>query len=211
MDSTATADWLESAPKGDWLEISGNPDIRPGAKLPGETRRAEVVQAGAMPGGRDRVWFTDGEYIWFRRAKSNPATLRRHDGFTADGDYEYIETQDDVEIYKLKPQSRFKAKASPKLLDLGDLDFYNVKRQAALAAVRRDFKTFHEIVSWIREMFMAQYHAGHADMLYAECYASLMAMIEQRLGPSPGEINRELMKLMAGSGQARGKIITIGR
>src|SRR5690606_23256068 len=66
-------------------------DVQPG-KTTGLENKATIMRDGAF-GGKDRIWWTDGDTVWFRRSKSNPDTLRRHNDFVAKGDYKHIETQ----------------------------------------------------------------------------------------------------------------------
>lgn len=183
----------------------------------------EIMQAGAKL-GEDRVWFTDGAFIWFRRKKANPATLERHNRFTANGDYKHIGTSDDVEVYQLNETSPFKIKppdrvgGQPRVLDLEQLDWYNVRRQAAKAAVRRDWQTFSDILAFMREALnrnvgndtQAKWTQGFCDLMFAETYQALMNSIKMRGGPTAVEINAALNSLRLKSGAAVGRLITIG-
>lgn len=185
-------------------------DLQPGTTT-GLEQRAKIMREGAMK-GKDRIWWCDGDYVWFRRAKSNPATLQRHDRFVAGGDYKHVETQGDVEIYELQQKSPFKTKT----IDIGEMNDYNVRRQAALAACRRDFQTFFEIMTYLRERIGIRHRSpGKTDMtpfaenVYAETYMAVMESIKMRRGPSPDEINRELAALSQKKA-GKGKIINIG-
>lgn len=195
----------------DWL------DAQP-AKHTGLEKKGSIMRPGEQLGA-DRVWFTDGTTVWFRRAASNPATLERHERFLKTGDYKHIETQDGVEVYELQDNSPFKIKTN-KQVDISVLDNYNVRRQAVLAACRRDWKAFKEIMSYLRERI----NMSHLDMrggmntplaenIFAEQYLAAMNSIEQRNGPSPGEINKELASLAQKENGGRlsgAKNITIG-
>ena len=187
-------------------------DARP-AVHSGLENRGESIMREAGQEGKDRIWWTDGEYLWFRRSKSNPATLARHNKFTEDGDYQYIETQNDIEIYQLRPQSQFKSDAVVgRQTDIAQMDNYNVRRQAALAACRRDWQAFHDIMTFLRERISAVHGANlaGAEMYYAEAYMAVMASIQQRAGPSPNEINKELRALMGKDPISKRRMITIG-
>lgn len=204
--------WLDDAP----IEMT--------AHVPNREKAFDEVMRQAAQLGKDRVWFTDGDYIAFRRKKANPATLERHNRFTANGDYEHIGTSDDVEIYKLNASSPFKIKppdrtgAQPHIIDLAQLDWYNVRRQAAKAACRRDWKTFRDIVAFMRESLnrnvgqdtAARWTQGFCDTIWSETYQALMLAIKMRQGPSPAEINKALNDLRMQDGTAVGRIITIG-
>lgn len=208
-------DWLDKPvdkpiPDDDWLNI----DVRP-AVPSGLESRAEIMRPGEQD-GKDRIWWTDGEYVWFRRIKSNPATLKRHNDFVKSGDYRHVETQGDVEIYQLQPSSPFAVK---KTVDIGQMDLYNIRRQAVKAACRRDWKGFRDIMSFLRERVNAKYcnpdrpgaASPLAENVYADMYMGVMTAIDQRYGPSVGEINRELLALAGKGGVlAQQKLITIG-
>ncbi len=185
-----------------WLD-----DIKPTVHS-GLENRADIMRPNAQ-NGKDRIWWTDGEYIWFRRNKSNPATLERHNNFVKTGDYRYIETQDDIEVYQLQPSSPFKSR---KQLDIGQMDMYNLRRQAALAACRRDWKAFRDVMTFLRERITAVHgaNAAGAEIDYAEKYMAVMLSIEQRAGPSAGEINRELHALSQQHGGSKHRFISIG-
>lgn len=174
----------------------------------GLDKRAQIMRAEGQE-GKDRIWFTDGEYVWFRRAKANPATLERHNNFVASGDYKHVETQDGVEIWQLQPQSPFLGK---KTMDISRLSFYDLRRQAALAAVRRDWEAFRDVMMFLRERLQARHgaNAAGAETEYAEQYMAVMLSIEQRDGPAPGEINRELFALSQKHGLDKPKLISIG-
>lgn len=183
-----------------WLDV----DIQ----APAAPVAPDIVQQGAHMGA-DKVWTCNGEYIWFRRGLSNPATLERHERFVANGDYVYLQTQDDVEVWQLRPQSQF---FRPKgEVNLSQLNTYNVRRQATLAACRRDWKAFVEVMGYLRERFTGQFHAAQAEMVYAETYGNVMAAIAMRNGPSPGEVNREVLSLMQSRRTQQDRIISIGR
>lgn len=189
---------------GAWLDAP-----RVAAPVTGLAPRAEIMRDGGQK-GVDRIWWTDGEYVWFRRKKANPETLKRHNAFCATGDYRHVETQGDVEIYQLQPQSPFAVKKS---IDIGSMDMYNVRRQAVKAACKRDWKAFRDIMTFLRERVNARHGANvaGAEMEYADLYIAVMAAIDMRHGPSAQEISQELLNL-AGAGKRFGgsKIITFG-
>jgi hypothetical protein len=193
----------------DWLDDIGN-------DFTGLEQRASVMRAAEQL-GKDRIWFTDGEYIWFRRNKANPATLERHNKFVASGDYKHIETQDDIEVYQLQDSSQFKVQTG-RQVDIGVMDNYNVRRQAVLAACKRDWKAFRDIMSYLRERLNNRHQNPKqpgvvtplAENIYAEMYLAVLEAINQRNGPSAGEINKELMAELQKTHSDHHKIITFG-
>ena len=193
--------WLDVG-ESDWLSDNVG-------KIVGEKKRAPSMQKRLGAEAKDRVWACDGKYIWFRRKKSNPHTLQRHNAFISKGDYVHVDTQDDVEIYELQESSAFKKRE----VNLGEMNFYNVRRQAALAACRHDYQTFEEIMVYLKESIDA-YHGANvqgAQGQYAETYMSVMAAIAMRNGPSPAHVNQQLLVLAKKRAKTRDKIISVGR
>jgi hypothetical protein len=177
------------------------------------TPTADRMRQGALD-GKDRVWWCDGEHVWFRRKKSNPATLERHNRFVSAGDYQYIATHDDVECYRLREQSIFAIK-KPKTVDLAQFNDYDVKRLAAKAAMKHDWQVFADIVAYIRDKLNRNVRADGwtqqwADMQFADVYSDLIEMVLRRNGPGPVEINNALARLHRNSAANTGRIITVG-
>lgn len=175
-----------------------------------------VMVKGAFE-GRNRKWLTDGEHIWFRRKEANPETVARHNRFMEAGDYEYLGTDDDVEIYRLRDQSRFKiAGANTKVVDLDKLwsmGAYQVYRLAAVAACKRNWDNFVDICGFVRERMREKHGANVAmsDLEYADFTQWLAASIIQRLGPSWGEVEREVGVIAAKRRMnVKGRVITLG-
>jgi hypothetical protein len=191
-----------------WLDATPEPDVRV-AMAP----NADRMRQGALD-GKDRVWWCDGKHVWFRRSKSNPATLQRHNRFVADGDYQYIATHDDVECYQLREQSIFAIKKT-KTVDLSTFSDYEVKRLAAKAALKHDWQVFSDVVTYIRDRLNQNVRDGGwtqqwANIKFGDSYADLVEMVLRRNGPGPGEINAALARLQRNSGSATGRIITVG-
>ena len=182
----------------DWLDIRSG-----GKKLTRDTTRAPTMQKSAL--GRTRVWASDGEYVYFRRKKSNPETLKRHEAFLKTGDYQHVQTQDDVEIYKLMPSSPF---ARPQH-DLTTLDAYNVRRAAALAACRREWATFIDALSELSTRIKSQYHDSFARTVYEENLTAVFLAIDMRGGPSRTEIDREVKALRTRRGDDRNRLLVL--
>lgn len=183
-------------------------DVRPGTQGVGQGR---IERMKAHPLGDDKAWFCDGDYIWLRRSKANPATLERHDRFVANGDYAHVETQGDVEVWELQDQSQFKRRGG-KEINLSQMDEYNIRRLAARQACKRDWPAFNEIMTYLRDRIRGNYgaHSAQADIVWTETYAAVMAAIAMRNGPTPPEVNNELLALMQRTGETRDRIITLG-
>lgn len=193
--------------QSDWLETGVVSQILP---------FAPIMRPGAYE-GRNRKWYTDGAYIWFRRKEANPETVARHNRFMAAGDYEYLGTEDEVEIYGLNEQSRFHiAGANTRVVDLDKLwamGQWQVKRLAAIAAVERKWDNFVDLCGFVRERVRERHGANTAaaDLEYADFTEWLFASITQRLGPSAGEIQKEVGVIAAKRRMnVKGRVITLG-
>ena len=181
-----------------WLDITSG-----GKKLTRETTRAPNMRKSAL--GKGRVWASDGEYVYFRRKQSNPETLKRHEAFLKTGDYQHVQTTDDVEIYKLMPSSPF---ARPQR-DLTTLDNYNVRREATLAACRRDWPTFLDALSELSTRIKSAYHDAFAKTIYEDNLTAVFLAINMRGGPSQTEIDREVRALRTRRGDDRGRLLVL--
>jgi len=208
VNGISSADFLDDVLPNDEITLDDDSWLEIEAPTTGLSKRAPVMQSGGQ-NGVDRIWWTDGEYVWFRRAQSNPETLKRHNDFCKSGDYRHVETQDGVEIYQLQPQSPFAVK---KTLDIGQMDMYNVRRQAVKAACRRDWKTYRDIMMFLRERVVAKHgaNAAGAEMEYADLYQAVMAAIDMRHGPSANEVNQELMALASKGKKTGSMLISVG-
>lgn len=199
---------MVSLESGDWLETG---DVH-SSILP----FAPIMQRGAYE-GRNRKWFTDGAHIWFRRKEANPETVRRHNDFMSRDEYEYLGTEDDVEIYRLTDKSRFYvASAQTRMVDLDKLwsmGAYQVYRLAAVTACKRNWDNFVDLCGFIRERIKHKHgqNGVQADLEYGDFTEWLAASIIQRLGPSWGEIQREVSVIAAKRRMnTKGRIITLG-
>lgn len=169
-----------------WLEL---PRVESGVKLPEEKKRAKRMQHGL---GKKKIWASDGEYVHFRRKMANPATLERHERFIASGEFQYLGTQDDVEIYKLLPTSPFKRQEA---INFGALKFYDVRRQTIRAAVRRDWATFVDGLEHLAGGIKGTYDPAMAKTVYNDLLSYVFVQVAMRGGPSQEETDREVAAL----------------
>jgi hypothetical protein len=183
-----------------WLEL---PKVSPGKKLTGERKRAPSMSA--TPLGKKRIWACDGEYVYFRRKKSNPETLKRHEDFIARDHYVHVETSDDVEIYKLTPRSPFKRPQR----DLTTLDSYNLRREAVLAACRRDWATLIDALSELSTRIKSRFHEGFAATVYQENLHAIFLAINMRGGPAQMEIDKEVRALRQRRGDHVSRLLVL--
>jgi hypothetical protein len=183
LDDVTRAEAAQPAEDLSWLEFNDEVSAPRTSMTRAATRGGAAVRTDFA--GRNRVWWCDGEYVFFRRKRANPATLERHNKFTSVGNYVHVETQDDVEIYQLQEGSPFKRRA----LDLGAIPMSDVQRQAVLAACRRDYKTFIDCLSEISARLKDAFHEAFAKTLYTERLNYIFQLIQLRGGPTQVEID----------------------
>lgn len=169
-----------------WLEL---PQVTSTKKIQNETTRFASMAKKLV--GKSRVWACDGTYVALRRKKANPATLQRHETFLKTGDYVHLTTQDDVELYQLTPSSPFKRKQR----DLTTIDSYNLRREAALAACRREWPLFVDALMELSGRIKGRYHDAFAKTIYDENLTAIFLAINMRGGPTRAEIDREVQAL----------------
>lgn len=210
-----TPDWLDTEPPravtAKRPRKQRAPRVAAGAKLVRERGRAPSMQRRLA--GKDRIWACDGEYVYFRPyayengvrvERANPTTTERHRRFLAAGDYVYVETQDDVEIYRVSPQSALARKG----LYLGEISDAEVRRQVAVAACRRDWVTYADA---LEELFGRVKNRGYsgafAKQVADEYLEYLDVLIRMRGGPSPQECAAGLAGVRARRGEGKGRVI----
>lgn len=173
-----------------------------------ETRFTSMVKRIT---GESRIWACDGKYVAFRRKKSNPDTLRRHNAFLKLGHYQHITTQDEVEIYELMDGSPFKRVQ----LALGELSLLDIRRQAVLAACQQDWKLFvdilAEIASRIKSMHYGEKTAteGFAKLMYEAHITHIFSMVQMRRGPTPQAIDAGVRSVRSARGEGANRLLLL--
>ena len=203
----------------DWLEIPSKrkrtrkpKGITPGVKLPLEHKRARAMVKKLS--GTDRMWCCDGEYVFFRPTRvvegvktvvANPTTLQRHQRYIAEGQYTHVETQDDVEIYKLSETSPFARKG----VYLGELKDSDVRRQAAIAAGKRDWVLYVDCLEEMASRIKGRYDPAQARLIYEDHLAYLANLISMRGGPTAAECAAGLANIRQRRGVGTGRVIML--
>lgn len=205
----------------DWLDIEtpkrkrGRPRkvaVEPGAKLPFENKRAHAMVKKLS--GTSRMWLSDGEYVYFRPTRvvdgvktvvANPTTLQRHNRFLSEGQYTHVETQDDVEIYRINEGSAFARKG----VYLGELKDSDVRRAVALAACSRDWGLYVDCLEEMAGRIKGRYDPGMAKQVYDDQLAYIANLISMRGGPTAGECAAGLSTVRTRRGVGTGKLIML--
>ena len=185
-----------------WLELPASADakIETSAKMTGETKRMKAMTKRLL--GKSRTWMCDGEYVLLRRKQANPETLKRHEEFIARGEYKFLMTSDDVEVYQLQPSSPFKRKEP---IDLTSLDDYNLRRAIAKAACRRDWVTYVDALEEIAGRIKGRFDPAFGQQVFLDTLADIELMIERRGGPGQLERDREVNAVRKKHGLGKGR------
>jgi len=197
------------ATEDNWLDLGEDPRISSGTKITQELTRGKA--AVKRVSGKSRAWVCDGEYVWFRRNKANPATKQRLTDQIARGELKHVTTSDDVEIYKVQASSPFARKQR----DLTTLDMQTVVRETVIACCKRDYQTFLDGLAEVAHRIKnARYSDGRpadakfAEMLYQEKVEHIFNLIRLRRGPSQAEIDQEVSALRSRRGEG-GRMIVL--
>jgi hypothetical protein len=188
--------------------------IEAGKKIDHEPLRGRVMFQAVK--GRKRTWACDGQYVFFRRkncygvtpegrTETNHVAIQRHEQFINNGDYEYVETQDDVEICKINPQSAFFRKG----LYMGELDDAAVRRTVAVAACKRDWVLYVDALTELSGRIKAQVADRLAPLVYQDALTYIEVMIAQRGGPTPQECAAGLQNVRVKRGEGSGRVIML--
>jgi hypothetical protein len=184
-------------------------------KLDCEKLRGSVMFGTVQ--GKKRIWACDGEYVFFRRKSCGAdaegrdlqgqlhQAIVRHNRFLANGDYTYVETQDDVEICRVNPQSALYRKG----MYLGEMNDAALRRGIALAACKRDWALYVDMLTEVSGRIKAKVPDKIAGLVYNEMLEYITILIAQRGGPSPMECAAGLQSVRQRRGEGSGQMILL--
>jgi hypothetical protein len=192
-------------------QLDASPKVAAAQKLPLEALRGKAMFQHVK--GRKRIWACDGEYVFFRRKSctdpSRPELVHqgivRHERFLANGDYTYIETQDDVEICRVNEQSTFFRKG----VYLGEMSEGGVRQAVVLAACMRDWPLYVDCLTELASKVKGKFHDAHGTLRWNEHLAYITHLIHLRRGPSPAECSRGMQEVRKARGEGQGRIILL--
>ena len=156
--------------------------------------------------GRKRVWACDGEFVAVRLNQANPHTQGRHQKFLESGHYEHVETQDDVQIYRLLDGSPFKRKFQFHSGEIKDNDLFLM---TAKAAVVRDWPCYVDLLEEMAGRLKARLDPANQKLVWNEYLERLFTNIAQRGGPGQPEIDAGLSNTMKKRGTGKGRVIAL--
>lgn len=163
--------------------------------------------------GRKRIWACDGEYVFFRRKScidpKQPglihAAITRHQRFLDKGDYTYVETQDDVEICKVNPQSSFARKG----VYLGELSEGGLSRLVILAACKRDWPLYTDALDELAGKIKGKWDGATAKTAWEEHLTYVDQQVAMRGGPTPQERGPAMARVREARGEGKGRVIML--
>ncbi len=180
--------------EGDWLEsdFSGH--------MPYDPVRFLCMR------GSGRLWACDGEYVACRPNDFHPATRQRHANFLASGHYEHVGTFDDVQIFKLLPGSPFRR---DNRTFMPGVNLFQDIREAAKAAVARDWALYNDILEEIAGALKSRFHADQAKTMFDDILQTIFQNIYLRGGPSQAEVDAGLANIRLKRGVGKGRVIAL--
>ncbi len=192
----------------DWLDAEDNVvSIETPAKMTRDKARFKSMARGAVM-GRDRIWACDGEYVAVRLNSANPHTQQRHQKFLESGHYKHVETQDDVQVFKLLDGSPFKRKYQFHTGELKDNDVFLL---ASKTAVTRDWPAYADILEEMAARIKSRLDAGNAKLAWDEWLERLFENIRMRGGPTQAEVDAGFQRVRMQRGTSKGKLIVLGK
>lgn len=218
------------SPPADWLDVAPAPKRRPRTRKAKKVRKkaeTRVVAGNAIPREAarrfppGRIWGCDGCFVFFRPKRmidgvftqvANPEAMERHQRFINKGDYQYIETQDDVQIFRVMPQSPLARKFG----SLMEMNESTLKRACFMAAVKREWPVYVDALEEIalRIKLVRPSDGQGAGPLQATQWNEMLTYIEiqiaQRGGPTREECAMNLQRVrIARQGGSEKRILLV--
>lgn len=194
-----------------WLDVQKDVIATAGEASTDEFGWLNAVQAVHQPwdgvrflcmNGGERLWACDGEYVACRPKAFHEGTRTRHARFLQSGHYKHVGTFDDVQVFQLLPGSPFRR--DNRTLIPG-VNVYQDIREAAIAAVKRDWVLYHDILEAIASNVKSKFHENQSREVYGDILSQIEQSIRLRGGPGQAEIDGGIsnVRRKRGIGQAR--------
>lgn len=159
--------------------------------------------------GTNRVMACDGSYLAYRPfnrqfdKEVNPRTQQRFSDFQAAGHFKHVGTYDEVQIYELLDGSPFKHKANY----LIGQSYWGDIRQAAKAAVERNWSDYHDILGGMASALRAGRDPAFAKTMWGDTLNQVAIQIQKLGGPTEREVNEGFIGVRKARGISRGGIL----
>jgi hypothetical protein len=136
-----------------------------------------------------RAFWLDGVHAYLRRKRANPAIIERCDAKLRSGEYRYVATSDDVEIYEISEDSPLRRKK----LDLSEMPLKAIERAIVRAACDEDWRLYYDAVSeYAHRHKVSDLPLATSQKMYQTAMRYLELRIMRRGGPTPMRIQAEL-------------------
>jgi hypothetical protein len=156
--------------------------------------------------GTSRLWACDGEYVACRPKDFHEATRNRHARFLESGHYKHVGTFDDVQVFELLPGSPFRR--DNRTLIPG-VNLYRDMRECSVAAVRRDWVLYHDILEAIASNIKAKFDSNNAKLVFEDILNQIEQSIRLRGGPSQAEVDAGISNVRRKRGLGQGRVIAL--
>ena len=185
-----------------WLD-----DDKPvaGIEVPKSGLPYDVLRFSCMRGS-GRVWACDGRYVAYRPfnhvldKEANPAFQERIERFKRAGHFTHVGTFDEVQVFKLDPESPWYAKTDEAYI-AGKSLWKDIQHAAKLACAR-DWTDYHDLLQAMATGMMAGRGQDFARKCWEDAVNQIMINIYQRRGPTPAEIRAGVQNVQKGRGYA---------
>jgi hypothetical protein len=193
------ADFLDIGDEPSWLEIDSIEATK--TALPYDSLRFQCMR------GSGRVWACDGRYVAYRPFNhaldkaANPALQERIERFTREGHFTHIGTFDEVQVFKLKPESPWYA--SEEVTYIAGKSLFGDINHAVKLACTRDWKDYVDLLEAMAAGMMAGRDPVFARQQWEDAVNQVMIGVYQRGGPLAAEIRAGVENVRSARGGPR--------
>ncbi len=201
MSDASNTDWLDPPADDSWLDITD--------ANAGKVSLAFQHLIDACMRGTNRVMACDGSYMAYRPynrqfdKEVNPATHARFSDFIAAGHYKHIGTYDEIQIYELLEGSPYRHKKNYVI----GTSYWGDIRQAAKAAVERNWSDYHDILGGMATALKAGRDPAFAKTMWGDTLNQIAVQIQKMGGPAEREVNEGFTGVRKARGISRGGIL----
>ncbi len=192
-------DFLSIETEPSWLEIDSIET--PKTALPYDALRFQCMR------GSGRVWACDGRYVAYRPfnhaldKQANPALQERIERFQREGHFIHVGTFDEVQVFKLKPESPWYA--TEEVTYIAGKSLFGDINHAVKLACARDWKDYTDLLEAMAAGMMAGRDPVFARQQWEDAVNQVMIGIYQRGGPLAAEIRAGVENVRLSRGAQR--------
>src|SRR6185437_11289467 len=156
--------------------------------------------------GTDRVMACDGQHLAYRPfnrefdKETNPRTKERMNMFLAAGHYKHVGTWDEVQVYELMPGNPYRHEKKQYIIGQ---DYWKDIRQAAKAAIDRNWSDYHDILGAMATALKSGRDPNFARTMWSDTINQVAIAIRQ-MGGKEAPTEKEINEGFVGIRRARG-------